>query len=316
MSLSTADILRDLEGLTDQAQREYLEAVRWTVSAATYVEVQRLLQADRSDDLTGYLALTGLGAFIEVLRRAYRAGAAGEQAPRPLDVMTAPDMADLVRLIQDDQAAAVRAVVQAGQSQGRSPGQIARDLLGVAGAAPGRQGGTVGQAHVDAVARLHAREELTSDEARRLRDYLRRQLRDPALDPIIRRALQEGRPLRPAEAEQVERSYADRLTAHRARVVSESAAHEQYERGRFDSYDRYTNDPNWLLEKEWRTVGDERVRHSHRPMNRQRQQFDAPFISGRGALLNFPGDRSLGAGFDEVAGCRCHANYRLRRSAS
>lgn len=63
--------------------------------------------------------------------------------------------------------------------------------------------------------------------------------------------------------------------------------------------------------KEWRTVGDRRVRDSHRQANGQRQRIDQPFVV-QGQLLMHPGDRSLGATADNVANCRCSAIYVIQ----
>lgn len=63
------------------------------------------------------------------------------------------------------------------------------------------------------------------------------------------------------------------------------------------------------IRKTWVTVGDKRVRPTHRAASGQRRDIDEPFIVG-GAALMYPGDMSLGAPIRETAGCRCSAVYR------
>ena len=41
------------------------------------------------------------------------------------------------------------------------------------------------------------------------------------------------------------------------------------------------------------------------------QGLDTPFVSPSGAMLRYPGDTSMGAGADEVAGCRCDDDLRI-----
>jgi len=65
--------------------------------------------------------------------------------------------------------------------------------------------------------------------------------------------------------------------------------------------------------KVWRTVRDERVRHSHEALQGQTQPLDQPFISGAGNLLMHPGDQSLGAGLEDVINCRCVITTSLER---
>ncbi|MNR59438.1 hypothetical protein D3C85_1806970 [compost metagenome] len=63
--------------------------------------------------------------------------------------------------------------------------------------------------------------------------------------------------------------------------------------------------------KDWNTVGDDKVRHTHAPMQGQKQQLGSPFVSGAGALLMHPGDQTLGAPDAEVIGCRCWVEYSI-----
>lgn len=330
--MTTDDILEAIKNLTPEMQRAYLESVRLVVSSATYSEVERLIEQDDILGLTDYLALVGLPAFFEWGRRALLSGAMGELRDVPFFPPTYFDpLHAAVRLwmdetfalvrndIQTEQANAIGIMVQAGQQQGRSVGRIARDLLGVLSPASGlRFGGTVGMAGVDAHARLAARQELTSSDVSQLRGYLRRVLRDPAYDQIIKDAIKNRRPLTAQEAYAIERGYSYRLTEHRAEVVAQMQAHAYFEAGRLAANVQALEAgalQGWYLSKTWRTVGDERVRFSHRTMDRQTVEPDDFFVSGRGALLAFPGDRSAGAGFDEVAGCRCHAIYRFTKGA-
>lgn len=56
--------------------------------------------------------------------------------------------------------------------------------------------------------------------------------------------------------------------------------------------------------KQWVTMGDKKVRPSHRDAAGQIRALDEPFIVGD-SLLMFPQDSSLGASADEIINCRC-----------
>jgi len=56
--------------------------------------------------------------------------------------------------------------------------------------------------------------------------------------------------------------------------------------------------------KRWQTVGDNKVRASHRAVNGQVVDIDEPFQIGT-SLLMYPGDASLGADVEEFIRCRC-----------
>ena len=60
--------------------------------------------------------------------------------------------------------------------------------------------------------------------------------------------------------------------------------------------------------KRWATVGDELVRRAHADADFQKRNIEQPFTV-KGQSLKHPGDTSLGATIDNVAGCRCSAQY-------
>lgn len=66
--------------------------------------------------------------------------------------------------------------------------------------------------------------------------------------------------------------------------------------------------PKKKLEKEWVTMGDERVRSAHVNADSQLQPIDDFFIV-MGQQLRFPGDTSFGATAANVINCRCNAVY-------
>lgn len=63
-----------------------------------------------------------------------------------------------------------------------------------------------------------------------------------------------------------------------------------------------------LPKKQWRTVGDNKVRADHVEANGQTRLITEPFEVG-GEYLMFPGDVSMGASAGNVANCRCTAVY-------
>jgi hypothetical protein len=60
--------------------------------------------------------------------------------------------------------------------------------------------------------------------------------------------------------------------------------------------------------KEWLTVGDEKVRVSHKQANGQKVKIDRPYIVNDQQLM-YPGDNSRGATVENTINCRCSAFY-------
>lgn len=60
--------------------------------------------------------------------------------------------------------------------------------------------------------------------------------------------------------------------------------------------------------KRWLTMGDKRVRATHKEVGGTSKPIGEPFYVG-GSLLQYPRDFSLGASTAETAGCRCSIEY-------
>ncbi len=63
-------------------------------------------------------------------------------------------------------------------------------------------------------------------------------------------------------------------------------------------------------DKTWITVGDARVRDSHKAANNQTVNIDSSFSVGT-SELKYPADGSLGASIEELMNCRCSAVYNI-----
>lgn len=60
--------------------------------------------------------------------------------------------------------------------------------------------------------------------------------------------------------------------------------------------------------KRWITMEDNKVRQTHRKVDRTSKSIEEPFVVGN-SLLQFPRDFSLGAEEKEICGCRCSIQY-------
>ena len=68
-----------------------------------------------------------------------------------------------------------------------------------------------------------------------------------------------------------------------------------------------------VLNKRWVSILDGRTRRDHRVLNGQVRELNEPFTVvnkfGVTVQMNYPGDRSLGAGADQICNCRCFMVY-------
>lgn len=345
--MTPSEILATVDRLTPSLQRAYLEQVRVVAGSVTLIEVERMLREHDEEGLVALLALGAMAAFIEASRAAFIAGASAEVAsavlPRgfgrfeldthaPTVVNWLTSNAAAIRQEADGSVReAVRAAIEAQKvtpaapasvapasavprSAPPSPRQTALDLVGRVSPQTGkRTGGLLGLSgdHVKHVQR--ARQQLLSGDPEDMRKYLTRMRRDRRFDGIVKRAIEAAKPVSAADVDKITGRYAERLLATHSQMLAETEALEAFGAGRDAVHEQLIERglDRSSITKTWRTRQDGEVRHTHRGMNGQEVPFDQPFRSPSGALLRYPGDTGLGAGWSEVARCRCSVIYKI-----
>ena len=348
--MTRAQIIQAIEGMEPAMQQAYLKQVKTVVGAATVAEVERLI-ADE-DGLVALLSLGALSAFLELARSVFIAGAKFEvkaiviprdigrfefdaRAPvaekwvsakaEEIRANSAIDVRAAIREVMGSrrrivgwpsaQPAAVQVEVGA-TPMVRTPRQAALDLIGRKSAQTGaRSGGVIGLPGNYAQFVLNARSQLLGGNPDEMRKYLQRTRRDRRFDGIVNRAIKAGTPVAQTDVDKIAGRYADRLMKTYAEMLSKAEALESFGAGRDQVYEQLIAQglDRDSVTKTWRDRGDKKVRHTHSVMGGQEVQKDQPFQSPTGALLRYPGDTSLGAGWSERANCRCSAIYKIRR---
>lgn len=309
--------------------KAYLDQIRSTLDSITIAEIERLIEAREDSALSEILTLDLFVALMELIRSGYMAGGKAEASSVPrslgkteLDVNAQPAQSWLAEHIAGlkaqmalDQVDGINVTVASGLQAGRSPRQIALDLAGRVSKQTGRRtGGTVGLPGNFAQYVADARTQLRSGDAEQLRKYLTRTRRDKRFDAIVKRAMAAGKPVAQADADRIAGRYANRLLQTHAEMIARTEALESFGAGRDRVYEQLVERglPREAITKDWDTRRDEKVRNSHAGMQGQTRALGEPFSTNSGALLRFPGDRALGAGYDETASCRCQARYTIK----
>ena len=350
--MTPAQIIQAIEGMEPAMQQAYLKQVKTVVGAATVAEVERLIAEEDEDGLVALLSLGALSAFLELARSVFIAGAKFEvkaiviprdigrfefdaRAPvaekwvsakaEEIRANSAIDVRAAIREVMGSrrrivgwpsaQPAAVQVEVGA-TPMVRTPRQAALDLIGRKSAQTGaRSGGVIGLPGNYAQFVLNARSQLLGGTPDEMRKYLQRTRRDRRFDGIVNRAIKAGTPVAQTDVDKIAGRYADRLMKTYAEMLSKAEALESFGAGRDQVYEQLIAQglDRDSVTKTWRDRGDKKVRHTHSVMGGQEVQKDQPFQSPTGALLRYPGDTSLGAGWSERANCRCSAIYKIRR---
>lgn len=342
--MNVAEVLQQVEALEPGMQKAYLDSVRATVDAATVAEVERLLAADDENGLVELLSLGALSLLIESVRSAFIAGARFEMIaialPRAdreqigrkeFDVNRAEASSWLAQQVTDTRNTATdnvreairsvmgsRRVIGGIQPAGqvvRTDRQAALDLIGRVSPQTGlRTGGVIGLPSNFAQYVANARTQLLSGDPAQLKQYLARTRRDRRFDGIVGRAMAAGKPVASKDVDKIAGRYSERLLKTHTEMLARTLAHESLNAGRDRAWEQLVEQgiDRERVEKEWRDRNDEKVRNSHRYMRGRRVGLGQPFQTSSGALLRFPGDSSLGAGWDELSNCRCICIYHLK----
>ena len=91
-------------------------------------------------------------------------------------------------------------------------------------------------------------------------------------------------------------------SADRARLIAEEEANTAI------NHAEYEASKSKFAFKTWNTMGDERVRPTHVPLDGETVPINQPFQVGD-SLMNYPRDASLGADMSEIVGCRCWLTF-------
>lgn len=212
----------------------------------------------------------------------------------------------LVSNIINDQREAIRVVIEAGIEAGRGPRDTALEIVGRIDRAAGkRTGGIVGLHSGQAKAWAKAGTELDELDP----DYFERKLRDKRFDPMVRKAIADGKPLAKADRERVLNRYSDRLLKYRGDMIARTETIASLNAGRNEGIQQLIEAGNITedqVRKVWDSTGaDGRTRDSHLAMEGQRRRLGEAFVTPGGYRLMYPGDATLGAPGSEVIHCRC-----------
>lgn len=215
--------------------------------------------------------------------------------------------ARLVQGIDDNSRAMLRTVLTDGLARGQGSRATARELLSY-----------IGMTDYSAKIALNFRRKLETDPKSLLAElssepkkgnYL---LRDRRLDGIIRRAVRDGKPIAAADIDKIITAYTNRSIRERAISIARTETLKAVNAGQHASYVQAVESGKVAaqdIRKTWWATRDNRVRDTHKELDRESVGLNEYFVSSSGARLLHPGDESAPA--SEVCNCRCVAVYRI-----
>ncbi|MDK3016547.1 structural protein [Pseudodonghicola flavimaris] len=310
-----------------QVRDAFLSAV---YAARSRVSLQELISAYERGDLPAMLELLRMeqGSFWQLQEAIRQAGVAGGtnvaktlpaglkgsfsfngQHPRAEQLLRELG-AQLVQGMEQDTLEAARRVIVSALQEGRASRAVALDLTGrmaTSGTLKGqRVGGMIGLTPDQADWVVNARLDLRALDRR----YFTRKLRDRRYDPMVRKAIESGKPLSPAQVDKITGRYKDRLLAYRGQVVATHEVHAAQAAGRHEAYLQLSEGDNVAaVTKKWIHGHSKEPRRDHRQMDGTVIAFDQDFVMDDGARLRFPHDPR--GGIKHSAGCNCTMFYRV-----
>lgn len=312
-------LLRQADQLSAKVRQAFLDAVNRLGEQVDINQIKSLLQQGRPDQalrvVDTQLLAQGFqpvaeaitGAAVDAARHTARAvNALGEMNisfgltnPQTVDFLRTYEMG-LIRAMSQDSLASVRAAIQAGVAAGRNPLDVARDV---------RQ--FIGLTESQTRAVQNYRSALESGT----RDALSRGLRDRRFDPTVARAARGERALSNEQIDNMVSRYAARYLKYRSETIARTESIRALNAGNHQLWNQAAASGKVsanLVTRKWVTVGDHKVRASHRAipgMNPAGVGLNVPFASPEGPIL-YPGDPNQSASM--VANCRCTVLYRFK----
>lgn len=192
----------------------------------------------------------------------------------------------VINTLKDEVRETVRAYVENGLRDGRSPAVVARELRGVIGLSPSQ---------LQQVENF--RDALEGKPGRDVTNYT---LRNRALDRLIAKG-----PLTQEQIDRYTEQYNRKRIAQNAATNAKTATLDSYKLGQKLSWQEARDKGlvNGTLMKSWITVGDDRVRPEHQEMQGETVPFDNTYSNGD----DIPGESTFN--------CRCLNRVFVKKAA-
>jgi len=222
------------------------------------------------------------------------------------------ESSSLIVNITGDARTAVQAALQQGLAEGRNPRNTALDLVGRIDPQTGRRtGGTIGLGQREQQWAANARQRLLSLDA----GYLDMGLRDKRFDKTVLKAIESGKPLPADTVGKLVARYRDNALKFRGEQIGRTETLAALNKSEWLSIKQSVEVGRLTrsqVQKIWIARHDGHTRTSHRELDGMAVGIDEAFVSPvTGAHMLHPGDTSLGAGGQEVIGCRCRVRYKV-----
>lgn len=227
---------------------------------------------------------------------------------------------DQVVSIVESTREAIREALANAIERGTSPRAAGRLIAGRVNAAGVRTGGLVG---LDPAKSRYVNGGWVNGKYQRgMRDnleeldshYFTRKLRDRRFDPMVRRAIAEGKPLTNAQITKLTDSYSSRLLKLRGETIARTellgSMHAAQDEGLDQLIDSGQVESSESVTGTWKSSSDKDTREDHRKANGQERKHGDPFDIGGWPMLR-PGDSSLGAPVEQIANCRCYKKNNI-----
>lgn len=302
-------------------------------------EINRVTAAIEAWDIEGALDALHIDpeAFNEIAERARQAHAeagraAAENMPkrrpdgtalvvrfdgRNLEAETwlSRQSSDLITRITTEQRQLVRDSLSESMRRGVNPRQAALEIVGRRSRATGKRvGGVLGLTLQQAEFVRRAREQLASGEPEQLKAYLERGRIDRRFNRTVLKAIREGGAIPPETQARMVLAYETQLLRLRGETISRVETMTSIQKAAFQAYEQAIASGKLAesaVTKRWSSSKDFRVRHSHAVLDGKRIGFREAFQSITGARMMHPMDTSMGAGAQDIIGCRCIASYSV-----
>ena len=243
MAASRREILKLLDTLHPKVRVAFLDAIDKITSKA---KINELVIALERGDIEAAMQAAGfrqganlytiggaasMAALFESIRNAYIEGgtfAMAANVPKRFGMdfdWTNPraeewirkESSTLITRVIEEQKESIRVVLEAGLNAGRNPRSVALDIVGRVSKQTGkRTGGIVGLNGPQTDALMRARVELETLNS----NYFNRKLRDKRFDSIVRKAIENDKPLSQDDANRLTGRYSDRLLKLRSDTIA------------------------------------------------------------------------------------------------